>query len=145
VGEDALELGYLVSELRVARFRLLRHPLEALLDVVAIGDEQLELQALEIDVRVGASREAVRNRHESVDAAQVPEQPRPRSRHVDHPRGGLRHLRRGDHLGDPVEPLVADRRHPDVLLAEVWPDPGAREHVEERGLPCRRKADNSCL
>ena len=46
VREQGLEPVDLLLQLRVARLRLLPGPLEALLDVVAVGDEQLELERL---------------------------------------------------------------------------------------------------
>ena len=48
VREHLAELLDLDAELRVARLRLLLDPLEPPLDVVAVGDEQLELQVLEV-------------------------------------------------------------------------------------------------
>ena len=84
------------AELRVARLRLLLDPLEPPLDVVAVGDEQLEPQVLEIAGRVGAGREAVEDDEQRVDLAQVPEQRRPRAGHVlDADRGRRDLLRAG--------------------------------------------------
>ena len=48
VGEDLLQLLDLGAQLRVAGLRLLLDALDPLLDVVAVGDEQLELELLEI-------------------------------------------------------------------------------------------------
>ena len=41
-----LELLRLLAELRIARLRLRANPLEPLLDVVAVGDDELELELL---------------------------------------------------------------------------------------------------
>ena len=57
--EHALQLGDLLAQLRVARLGLLADALEAALDVVAVGDQQLQLEPLEIAVRIGDRREAV--------------------------------------------------------------------------------------
>ena len=48
VREQPLEVFRLLAELRVARLRLLAHALEAPLDMVAVGDEQLELELLDL-------------------------------------------------------------------------------------------------
>src|SRR5205807_8812083 len=57
VREEPLELRRLAPQRRVARLRLLAHPLEAPLDMVAVGDEQLEAQRLEIVRRRARPRE----------------------------------------------------------------------------------------
>jgi hypothetical protein len=43
MGERVLECGDLLLERRLPRLRLLRHALEAPLDVVAVGHNELEL------------------------------------------------------------------------------------------------------
>src|SRR5438034_912050 len=48
VGEDNAQLPDLRPQLGITRLRLLLDTLEAALDVVSVGDEQLELQVLEI-------------------------------------------------------------------------------------------------
>ena len=82
VGEQRLEARDLLPELRVARLRLLTRPLEPLLDVIAVGDEQFELQCLQIGVGLGAGREPVQHAEKRVDLSQVPEQRRARTGHV---------------------------------------------------------------
>ena len=57
VGEDALELRDLVTQSRIAGFRLRADPLEPFFDVVAIRDDELELERLEIPVGVGLGPE----------------------------------------------------------------------------------------
>src|SRR5581483_11664171 len=74
VPEQPLELLDLLLESRVARLRLLRDPLEAPLDVVAVGDEQLEAKRLEVVVGHARAGEAVEDDEERVDLPQVPEQ-----------------------------------------------------------------------
>src|SRR6476646_10721857 len=51
VGEQSLERDDLVPELRVTGLRLLAHALEPPLDVVAVGDEQLETELLDLILR----------------------------------------------------------------------------------------------
>jgi len=48
VSEHLLQLIELAADLCVARLRLLLDALEPALDMVAVGDEQLELERLEI-------------------------------------------------------------------------------------------------
>src|SRR5581483_3273690 len=48
VREDPLQLVDLRTQLRITRLRLLLDPVEAPLDVVAVGDEQLEPEVLEV-------------------------------------------------------------------------------------------------
>ena len=74
VGDQLLELVHLRRELRIARLRLLRDPLEPSLDVLAVGHEQLEAERDEIVVRIGVRREPVEDEQERVDLAQVAEQ-----------------------------------------------------------------------
>src|SRR6478735_4191074 len=128
----------------VARLRLLLHPLVATLDVVAVGDEQLELQCLEIVVRRRAVGEAVEHREDGVDLTEVAEKLRSRARNVHDADRCRRHLLRLDELGEPAEALVGDRRHADVGLVRhrrVRGDlrPGAGQRVEQRRLAAVRK------
>ena len=75
---SSLDLG---AQLRVARLRLLVDPLEPRLDVVAVGDEQLELERPRAAAAGSApGREAVEHGEQRVDLAQVAEQRRARSR-----------------------------------------------------------------
>ena len=73
VSEERLELSELGTLRRLARLRFLRDPLVAALDVVAVGDEQLELQGLEVVLGGRSVREAVEHREDRVDLAKVPE------------------------------------------------------------------------
>ena len=73
VGKQPLQLDHLVAQLRVARLRLLRHAFQSPLHVVAVGDEQLQLEPLEVAVRVGAGGETVHDGEQRVHAAQVAE------------------------------------------------------------------------
>ena len=76
----------------VARLRLLRDALVPALDVIAIGDEQLELERLEVVGGRRVRREAVEHREDRVDLAQVAEQRRARARDVDDADRRRRHL-----------------------------------------------------
>src|SRR5581483_3256261 len=75
--EEALEVLGLALELRVTRLRLLGDALESPLDVVAVGDEQLELERLQVVVGDTRAREPVEHDEERVDLTQLPEQLRP--------------------------------------------------------------------
>ena len=87
-------------QLRVARLRLLRDALEPPLDVVAVGDEQLELQRLEVVGRHPRAGEAVEHDEQRVDLPQVAEQRRPGAAHVDDADRGRRDLARVDDVGE---------------------------------------------
>jgi len=148
--EQPPELVGLGAKGRLAGLRLLLDPLEPPLDVLPVGEEQLELDRLEVGVRVGARPEAVQHRDERVGLAQPPEQLPPASRHVDHAHGGGRHLPRGHDRGDLVQPPVRDRGHADVGLVRdgrVRGDLGARarQRVEERRLARVRQAHDAGL
>jgi hypothetical protein len=145
VSQQPLELRHLVTKLRIAGFRLLRDPLEPSLDVVAVRHEQLELQPLQVALRIRARRESVHHGDQCIDPAQVAEQLRPGPRHVDDACRRGSHLRRRHNLRDLPQPLVRDRRHPDVLLAEVRPDPRPRQDVEQGRLARGRQAHDSRL
>jgi len=110
--------------------------LEALFDVIAVGDQQLELQVLQLVV-------VADDREQRVGAAQVAEQRRARSRHVDDAdrRGG--DLRRRLDEREAVEAIIGDRRHPDVLLHLVLRRVGVGQRVEERGLARAGQADDA--
>ena len=58
VREDALELRNLVAQSRISGLRLRSHPFEPFLDIVAVCDDELELECLEIPVGVGLGPEA---------------------------------------------------------------------------------------
>ena len=79
-------------------------------------------RALEVALRIGAGREAVDDGEQRVDPAQVAEQLRPRPGHVGDARPPPPSpSSRADDRRELAEPLVRDRRHADVLLAEVRP------------------------
>ena len=80
VREQLLERLDLLPRGRIARLRLLAHPLEPPLDVVAVGDEQLEPERLEVALRVASAREAVGDGEQRVRLAQAAEQRAARSR-----------------------------------------------------------------
>src|SRR5205823_5545941 len=140
VREDAAQLLDLAAEPRIARLRLLLDPLEAPLDVVAIGDEQLEPKRLEVVGRHPRPREPVEHDEERVDLAEVAEQLGPGPLDVDDADRRGRHLLRLDDTGESVEALVRDRRHA---------DPGrggrVRERLEQRRLAGAREPDDPDL
>ncbi len=100
MGEQPLQLLRLPLQLRVAGLRLLRNALEAPLDMVAVGDEQLELQRLEVVRRDARAGEAVEHDEQRVDLAQVAEQRRPGAAHLDDTHRGRRHLARLHDVGE---------------------------------------------
>ena len=132
--EQALELGGFPLQRLVARLRLLGDALEAALDVVAVRDEQLELERLEIVRRHAGAREAVEDDEERVDLAQVAEQLGPGAANLGDPNRGRRHLPGLHHVGELLQARIGDRRHPD-LAARTSP----RERLEQHGLPGARQ------
>ena len=127
----------------VARLRLLRDALVPTLDVIAIRDEQLELERLEVVGGRRVGREAVEHREDRVDLAQVAEERRARARNVDDADRRRRHLPSRHERGEPREAVVGDRRHPDVRLFGHGRVRGdlracAGERVEQRRLAAVR-------
>src|SRR6478736_642906 len=82
--KQPFELLRLGPEAHIPRLRLLRHSLEPALDVVAVGDEQLELQRLEVVGGNAGAGEAVEDDEKRVDLSQVAEQRRACPGNVDH-------------------------------------------------------------
>ena len=142
--EQRLQLGHLRPQRRIAGFRLLRHAFEPSLDVIAIRDEQLELQRLEIGRRLARARPAVQHGEQRVDLPEVPEQRRARAGHVDDANRGRRDLLRRDDARELIEALVRDRRHPDMLLPDAR-RLGMRQRTEQSRRPCIGQADDSHL
>ena len=143
VREERGERLHLGALRRVAGLRLLLDPLVSPLDVVAVGDEELELQRLEVVAGRRVIREAVEHGKDRVDLAEVPEELRPGAGDVDDADRGGRHLLRMDERGEPVEVLVGDRGHADVGLVghgrirrDLRPRVGQR--VEQRRLAAVR-------
>ena len=91
-----------------------------------------------------SGREAVRDGEDRVDLAEPTEERGPGSRDVDDADRRRRHLPRPDQRRHPLEPVVRDRRHADVLLAEAGAA-GLRQRREERGLPRSGKPDDPDL
>jgi hypothetical protein len=140
--EQALQLPGLGPQARVARLGLLGDALEPALHVLAVGEEELERERHPVLVRVARARPAVEDDEERIGLPQVAEKLGSRARDVDHAHGRRRHLLRLHHLRNPVEPLVRDGRHGDVLLgAHRRAGPG--ERVEEGRLPRVREADDA--
>ena len=67
--QDPLELGDLLLQLLLARLGLFGDALEPPLDVIAVGDQQLEPQRLEIVGGIARAGEAVEDNEERVHLA----------------------------------------------------------------------------
>jgi hypothetical protein len=83
VREDALQLGGLVAYARIAALRHRPHPLEALLDVVAVGDDELEPDRLEVVRRIRVRTEASQHCEQRVGLPQLAENGRAQTGRVD--------------------------------------------------------------
>jgi hypothetical protein len=140
VREQLLQHVDLLAQRGIARLRLLLHPLQSPLDVIAVGHQELKLQCLEVGARARALREAVGYGQDRVHLAQATEQRGPGSGHVNDSDRGGRDLARADERGHSVEPLVRDRCHADVLLAERTGRTRLRQRVEECRLARPRQA-----
>jgi hypothetical protein len=118
--------------------------------MIAVGDDHLELQRLEIAAGIGIVREAVEDGEESVRLAQAPGEVGGRRGHVDDADRRGRRLLRADERREAIETVVGDDGHADVRLLE---DRGVRGHlrpglcqrVEESGLARIRQADDPDL
>ena len=131
----------------IARLRLLAHALETPIDVLAVGDDQLETERLEVGGGIGILGEAVEHREQRIGLAKLAGNLRAAG-HVDDPDRRRCHLLRADDLREPVESIVRDHRHPEVrLLGHVRIGRDLRAHVsqrvEERRLPGVGKADDA--
>ena len=131
----------LLAEPRVARLRLLPDALEALLDVVAVGDDELELERPQVvvGVRVGRSRERRRSARPPCAARR---DGGAQSRRVDDAGSRGRRLRGALDLGHRPEPLVRHRRHAHVLLAVRARRRRRVSGREERRLARARQPDD---
>ena len=92
VVEQGAQLVDLPAQCRVAGLRLLLDSLQPPLDVVAVGDEQLELEVLQIPLRIRTRREAVEHDEQRIHLAERTEQRRAGARnvlHADRGRGDL--------------------------------------------------------
>ena len=85
--EHRLEQHGFLPRRRVSRLRVLAHLLQAALDVVAIGDDHLQLQRLEIACGIGVHGEAVDDGQERVGLPQSARNVDFRRRNVDHADG----------------------------------------------------------
>ena len=115
--------------------------------MIAIGDDQLETQRLEIGPGIRLFREAVEHGEKSISLPELTGD-LGTSRNVDDPDGRRGHLLRADDLGEPFEAVVGDDSHPEVgLLCDVRVGrhlrAGVRQGVEERRLPGVGKADDA--
>ena len=144
VRKEPLEVGRLRLEARVPRLRLLPDPFEPPLDVVAVCHQQLELERLEVVGGDAGAGEPVEDDEERVHLPQIAEQLWTRPGNVDDAHGRRRDLPRIDRLGELLEPLVRDLRHPDVLLAGAV-RLRARQRPKERRLARARQPDDAHL
>ena len=133
----------------VARLRLLAHPLEPPLDVVAIGDDQLEPERLEVGCRIGVLREPVENGEERV---RLPELARDlgasrERRRRGSPRASPSSSRRARRAGRAGRRRSPPSRRSASAYLRVRRDLRARvrQRVEERRLPRVGKADDPDL
>ena len=142
MGEEAFELGDLLSQARVAGLRLGANPVEALLDVIAVGDDELELDRLQVVGGIRLRAEVVQHGDQGVRLAQLAEDGRAQTGRVDEPDRRRRRLGGALDLRDGIEPLVRNRRDAHVLLA-VRRRRDAREGGEEGRLARARQAHDS--
>ena len=102
--------------------------------MVAVCDEQLQLERLEVAARVGVGAEAAQHDKQRVDLTQVPELSLARARNVLHADRRRSDLLRVHDLRERGEALVGDRRHADVRLP-VFASARLGQRREERRLP----------
>ncbi len=141
VREHALELGHFLPQLLVAGLRLLRHALEPTLDVVAVGDEQLEPQRLEVVRGDPRPREPVEDDEQRIDLAKVAEQLRTGSSHLDDPDRG-----RASPCADRMASAIRVRRGSGIAAMPTSPVGAyAGQRVEEGGLARARQPDDPDL
>jgi hypothetical protein len=98
--EHAFELSDLLLERRLTGLCLRADALQPLLDVIAVGDEQLEFERLEVGARVGFRAERVDDGEQRVDLAQCTQQRGARARNVGDPDRSRRRLRGADDSRD---------------------------------------------
>src|SRR4051794_274632 len=137
VREQLLQLLDLFLQRHVTRLRLLRDALEPSLDVVPVGDEQLELQGLEVVVRDASAREPIQDDEKRVDLAEVAEQRGPCAAHLDHTDRRGCHLARAHDLGELLQPRIRDRGHADLAACAR-----TGQRLEQHRLPGARKPDD---
>jgi len=138
VGTDPLERGDLVPESGIAGLRLRAHSLEPPLDVIAIRDEELEPERLQVGRRVSRTGEPVNDREQRVNLSQIPEQGRTRPGDVgqlERRRSGLRGAGR---LCDRLQPLVGNRHGAERSVS-------TDERCEEHRAAGPRKPDDPDL
>src|SRR5262249_27656735 len=142
MSENSLERRDLGSELLIARLRLLAHALQPLLDVIAVGDQQLEPKRLQVVVRAPRARPRIQDDEQRVDLAQVAEQLSAGSGNIDDAKRSRRDLLRVLDRRDRLEPLVGNRGPADLLPARHR-GPCAPQSLEERRLAGVRQADDA--
>ena len=100
----------------IARLRLLADALEPPVDVLAVGDDELEAERLEVGGGIGLVGEAVEHGEERIGLTKLAGNLRAPG-HVDDSDRGRRRLLRADDLREPVESVVRDHRHPEIRLS----------------------------
>ena len=98
--QHPFELGHLLLQLQFARLRLLRDALEPPLDMIPIGNQQLEPQRLQVVGGNPGAREAVEDDEQRIHLAQIPQQLGPGAPHLDDSNRRGRDLAGLDHAGD---------------------------------------------
>ena len=147
VREELLgQLGFLPLR-AIPRLRLFTHAVETPVDVLAVGDDQLEAERLEVGAGIGFLGETVEHREERISLAKLAGDLRAAG-HVDDPDRGRCRLPRAHDLSKPAESVVCDHRHPEVRLlshVRIRRDLCARvsQRVVERRLPGVGKADDA--
>ena len=139
VREQSLRQLSLLALRSIAGLRLLAHALEPPIDVLAVGDDQLEPKRLEIACRVGFLGEAVQHREQCIGLTELARNLRATG-NIDDAYCSRRHLLRADDLRQALEPIVCNNRHAEVRLLRHLRVGGdlssrVRECVEERRLP----------
>ena len=85
--------------------------------MVPVGDDELELDRLQVVGGIRFRAERSEHREQRVRLAELTEDGSAQSRRVDEPDRRRGRLRGALDLGDRLEPFVRDGRDPDVLLA----------------------------
>ena len=106
--EHRLEQRGFLPRRRVSRLRVLAHLLQPALDVVAIGDDHLQLQGLEIARGIGVLREPVDDGQQRVGLPEPAGNVDLRRGHVDDADRRRRDLARPDELREATDPIVRE-------------------------------------
>ena len=133
--KQLLELLHFLPQLHVTRLRLLLDALEPALDVIAVCNEQLELQRLEVVIRNTRTGEAIEHDEERVDLTQIPEQCRPGAAHFGHANRRRRDLARLHHVRKRVQAGSGIAAMPTSPLARTPVSASKSMDLPELGSP----------